>query len=249
MKKIDILINLVFISLFSACSVETPTPANPQSPNLNTNTPAIEITKTEVSKKVTPEKPNKGPETAQPVSNNHLQVINSEGAVNVRSGPGTYYPVVGSLKNNDSITGIGIDESGQWIQFDRGGAAGLAWIFVPFTNFDRDTSHFPVVNNIPTPAVTLTPQPPRAMGKIKITYTDGPVNVRSGPDTKYALLGKVKNGDTLNATGTIDSGDWVQIQFADAPDGVGWIFTDYCNYDRSSRTLPLIQDLPPTPAP
>ena len=179
-----------------------------------------------------------------------LLVINSEPAVNVRAGPGTYYPVVGSVHNNDQLPVTGTDEQLQWVQFTFPAAPdGVAWIYAPYTSFDRAANALPVVTRLPTPPVTPTPAPPRAMGKVKVVNPGGQVNVRAGPGTTYALVGKVNNGGALSATGTIESGDWVQFQFSGSPDGVAWIFTDYTDYDRSSNTLPLITDLPPTPVP
>jgi hypothetical protein len=143
---------------------------------------------------------------------------------------------------------MGIDAGGQWVQFQLS-TSQIAWIYGPFTTLDRSDNRLPVIRDIPTPPVTVTPAPPQAVEKVKITYQDGPVNVRSGPGTKYEMLGKVNPGDVLNATGTIESGEWIQIQFSAAPDGIGWISSEFTDYDRSLNNLPAIHDLPPTPTP
>ena len=125
----------------------------------------------------------------------------------------------------------------------------MAWIYAPFTNFDRASNTLPIITHLPTPPVTPTAEPPRAMDQIKVVYTDGQVNVRAGPGTNFDIVGKVNNGDTLSATGTIDTGDWVQFQYPGGPDGVAWIYAPFTSYDRGSSTLPLVEDLPLTPTP
>lgn len=49
------------------------------------------------------------------------------------------------------------------------------------------------------------------------------VNIRSGPDTGYAILAQVNAGQTLGVTGRNDVGDWLQV-CCPAPDGEkGWL--------------------------
>jgi uncharacterized protein YraI len=241
----------LFCSLFFLISC-SPSPARQPQPSAvplvsPTNFPNPTQTPLPVSSNTAPAQ-----ETPRPAAEtkNLLQVINSEGTVNVRSGPGTYYPVVGKVNNNQQLTVTGTDAQRQWVQFVFPGPAdGMAWIYAPFTNFDRASNTLPIITHLPTPPVTPTAEPPRAMDQIKVVYLDGQVNVRAGPGTNFDIVGKVNNGDTLSATGTIDGGDWVQFQYAGGSDGVAWIYAPFTNYDRASSTLPLVEDLPLTPTP
>ena len=144
-----------------------------------------------------------------------------------------------------------MDEHEDWVQFkDDQAPDAVAWIFAPFTSFDRSANSLPVVTNLPTPPIMPTAIPPRAVKTLHVVNPDGEVNVRLGPGKNYAIIGKVNIGDVLNATGTIDSGDWVQFQYLGNPEeGTAWIYATYTDYDRASRTLPLITKLPPTPSP
>lgn len=83
-------------------------------------------------------------------------------------------------------------------------------------------------------------------GAVKLTVPDA-TNVRSGPSTLYPRLGQVQPGETIEAIGRTESGDWLQIRYPDAPDGKAWIFSALTNYDQSNHLLPVIVDLPPTP--
>ena len=242
---------VTFLFLLSACQNQTAVPPTATGEPSAVATAVVQVTATRESPTPTPTE--KIEKTAEPEAGREpgwpLQVVNSEGKANVRSGPGALYPVVGSVKNNQQIIALGIDSSGQWVQFNLlSGSDEKAWLYAPFTNLSR-SNQLPVVRDIPTPPVTVTPPPPRAWGEVKIIYEDGPVNVRLGPGTKYDLLGQVNPGDELKATGTIESAEWVQIQFAGTEDGVGWIYSEYCDYDRNLNTLPVIQNLPLTPTP
>jgi stage II sporulation protein P len=248
--RFKLLIFFVFCLIgLSSCSqataqpeVSTLSPTAPSIPTvLPTQTPLPPVITTESTLSPTP----------APQLGLRLQVINSEGVVNVRSGPGSFYPVVGNVPNNEVLEAVGVDASGTWVQFKNTRAPdGAAWIFAAFTSFSRADNQLPVITKLPTPPVTPTAPPPRAMGTLHVVYADGPVNVRLGPGTNYSILGQVNKGEVLNATGTIDGGDWVQIQFSGNPEeGTAWIYTPYTDYDRASSTLPLVTNLPPTPAP
>ncbi len=83
-------------------------------------------------------------------------------------------------------------------------------------------------------------------GAVKLTVPDA-TNVRSGPSTLYPRLGQVQPGETIEAIGRTESGDWLQIRYPDAPDGKAWIFSALTDYDLSKRPLPVIMELPATP--
>jgi uncharacterized protein YraI len=53
------------------------------------------------------------------------------------------------------------------------------------------------------------------------------VNVRSGPGTDFNSLGVLNPKDVVVLTGKDSSGIWLQVQFAGAPDGKGWVTAAY----------------------
>ncbi len=62
---------------------------------------------------------------------------------------------------------------------------------------------------------------------IVVTFEDG-VNVRGGPNTAfYPIVGHLEPGQTAPALGRTPEGDWIQIAYADAPGGVGWVYAYY----------------------
>ena len=78
--------------------------------------------------------------------------------VNVRSGPGTNYPIVGSLTPGNSLRVIGQNEAGTWWQIRQSNGA-LGWIAAAVV----EASHveaMPIAQAPPPPAPTPTPVPP-----------------------------------------------------------------------------------------
>lgn len=78
--------------------------------------------------------------------------------------------------------------------------------------------------------------------------------VRSGPGTVYDRVGSLGAGATAPAIGRSQSGEWIQIGFAEAPGGKGWVYAPAVKLDPSAiNDLPVVPTpptatLPPTPA-
>ncbi len=117
-----------------------------------------------------------------------VQVYATTG-LNVRSGPGAKYPVIGGLEKGDAVTKTG--ESGKWFVITYNGRKAYAYgaYLKP-----KDSSGGNSGNS--TSAQTKM-------------YATTSVNVRAGASTKSALLGYLDKGDEFMATG-VKSGNWVQ---------------------------------------
>jgi uncharacterized protein YraI len=73
---------------------------------------------------------------------------------------------------------------------------------------------------------TATPSPVRGFATITVKIGENPdINVRAGPGVEYATLGKLLAGQEAPALGRSVGGDWVQISFPEAQDGLGWVYT------------------------
>jgi len=88
---------------------------------------------------------------------------------------------------------------------------------------------------------------------IVVTFEDG-VNVRGGPNTAfYPVVGHLDPGQTAPALGRTPESDWIQIAYADAPGGVGWVYAHYVELrggippvvPTPLRPLPLVTDTVP----
>ncbi len=72
-------------------------------------------------------------------------------------------------------------------------------------------------------------------------------NIRMGPSSSiYPVVGRLFPGDTAPALGRSQGGDWIQIEFAGAPNNKGWVYSPLVQV--SPGTLQVVEP-PPTPVP
>ncbi|SKA90454.1 SH3 domain-containing protein [Sporosarcina newyorkensis] len=102
--------------------------------------------------------------------------------LNVRSGPGLTYPVVGQLKDRDSLTILETD--GDWLKIQFGEEQG--WVAKWLTR-SAETSE---------------------QSKEVVSKVDS-LNIRSSPSVQSAVIGKMRAGAIATATG--QEGDWISI--------------------------------------
>ena len=101
-----------------------------------------------------------------------------------------------------------------------------------------------------SPDFVLAQQPTDvpASGIFVTVVTDEPqINVRMGPSsTVYPVVGVLITGSTVPAFGRSIGGDWIQIEFAAAPGGRGWVYSPLVQVSPPGVTLQVIEP-PPTP--
>ena len=126
-----------------------------------TNTP-VPPTNTAVPLTNTPVPPTNTavPPTDTPVSVPHFTVNSDQ--VNVRTGPGTAFSIIGTVEQGGRFDIGGRNGAGDWLEFccvngQRG------WIYAPLLVLSHDISTIPISANIPAvPTATNTPVPPTA---------------------------------------------------------------------------------------
>ncbi len=80
--------------------------------------------------------------------------------INVRGGPGTDYPVVGSGPSGASSTVIGRNEDSSWLQVEfPPGSGELGWIFANLVEVSGNTDEV-LIASAPEAPATATPEPP-----------------------------------------------------------------------------------------
>jgi hypothetical protein len=77
--------------------------------------------------------------------------------VNIRRGPGTNYPVIGSLRAGQSYDITGKNAAGTWWQLTFNGQPG--WVIASLVSASGDAGTVQVAQNIPQPPPTARPQP------------------------------------------------------------------------------------------
>lgn len=134
--------------------------------------------------------------------------------VNVRSGPNIEAEVVTRLKPGDSLRATGRSDPGNnWLQLDLDGAPGWVAYFTVTVAGNPDT--------LPIAVAGQDSRPRPALDAPVTVHAFRTVNVRSGPDTHFPMLGQLLVGDTAAVTGRSDPGNnWLRIDFNGAE---GWV--------------------------
>lgn len=165
-------------------------------------------------------------------------------AVNVRSGPGTNYPVYGVAPQGTTLPAIGISSDGQWyaVQIPSSVAPdGTGWMSAAYVK-PENTDGLPVIEN-PQPPAEIVPPPPSAGEPAAVAFE--PINVRSGPSTAYPSYGVVPRGTMFRVTGVSPDGAWWQVAIPASvdPSGNGWVSGAYVE-TYNTENVPVVEPPP-----
>ena len=129
----------------------------------------------------------------------NVKTTYEDGSLNVRSGPGTNYKVVGWVRNGQKITVL--KEEGAWtkIVVDATGKTG----YIKSSFIEKEEA--------------FTEKPVYALGSVKTKYAASTVNVRRGPGTKHEAEFALKSGAKLRILG--ESANWYLIETDDGKTG------------------------------
>ncbi|MCI0394700.1 MAG: SH3 domain-containing protein [Chloroflexi bacterium] len=125
----------------------------------------------------------------------------TENSANLRSGPGTAYPVVETAAEGDIFEVTGKNEAGDWYQVElEDGTA--AWLAASVVTLTGDGESVAVVEAPPVPAPVATPvaggggddEPPVAGGFDGATFRDYMVDLRFYLEQLGGLLDRLYNG-------------------------------------------------------
>jgi uncharacterized protein YraI len=122
---------------------------------------------------------------------------------NVRTGPGTTYPVVGGLNAGSTAPVVGRDSSAQWFAITYDGAPqGQGWVSVLVASFSGNINDLPVIQaSAPPPATSVPPTnvPPP---------TNAPPAATNTPTTSGANGIQTLNFQMPQTTGTVNQSMW-----------------------------------------
>jgi hypothetical protein len=72
------------------------------------------------------------------------------------------------------------------------------------------------------------------------------INVRSGPNTTYPMVGVLLKGQKVPALGRTPASEWILIAYPGVTGGTAWVFSLYVQV--TGKELPIVQP-PPEPTP
>ena len=147
--------------------------------------------------------------------------------VNVRAEPSTASMSLGVVSAFVKVQIIGRDASGIWYQIIYTGTESRkGWIRAEYAQV-----------NVPAeiPLVEASAGSGFAVSGLVIQK----INVRNGPGTEFESLGVLNPNDVVFITGKDPSGAWMQIEFANAPEGIGWVALEFLQVS-TPNSLPII---------
>ncbi|ENZ02565.1 hypothetical protein HMPREF1092_01800 [Clostridium thermobutyricum] len=150
-------------------------------------------------------------------------------SLNVRSGAGTSYSTIGSLKNGQSVQIV--STQGSWHKIKYGN--GYGYVSSDYIKINSNSGN-------QTPPSTDTPNTSTKKGTVNATS----LNVRSGAGTSYSTIGSLRNGASVEIVST--SNGWHKIKYGN---GYGYVSADYVKVDSQSSqpSNPTPPSTPETP--
>jgi uncharacterized protein YraI len=147
--------------------------------------------------------------------------------INVRAETSTASESLGILPAFTKVQVTGKDASGIWLRIVYAEApAGFGWVRAEFVPVDA-SAEIPVVG-VET-----------GSGAERSGVVLSGINVRSGPGIQFELLGVLVQNDVVSVLGKDESGAWLQIEFAESPDGKGWAAVEFLQVDEA-ESLPVV---------
>lgn len=128
--------------------------------------------------------------------------------INVRRGPSTDQPVVGSLLPGQTVTIVGCNADCTWYQLDSG-----AWVFAALITVDA----------VAPASASAAPATPAAVAWAVVNVAR--LNVRAAPATTGTILGTLTQGACVQVLAV--QPEWFQVQFDRAQ--TGWCWRAYLN--------------------
>ncbi|OPX47419.1 SH3 domain-containing protein [Clostridium thermobutyricum] len=168
--------------------------------------------------------PSNSGNTAKPPSNSGITEKTGKvtaSALNVRSGAGTSYKVIGSLKNGSTVTVV--ETKNGWHKIKYGSSYGYV-----SSSYIKINS---TISNGSTNNSGNTAKPPSNSGSTQKTgkVTASALNVRSGAGTSYKVIGSLKNGSTVTVVETKNG--WYKIKYGSS---YGYVSSSYIKINSTS---------------
>lgn len=153
-------------------------------------------------------------------------------ALNVRTGPGTNFPVIAKLRTNDVVPLTGYrNGNGSWVQIVLpNGTTG--WVSATYVR-----TSIPVGNLIP---ITGTTPPPPSGGQPAGVVKAYWLNVRTGPNVGFPVITTLPGGTGVALLGRDHTSTWLKVII---PDGrQGWVNGYYIDTNVPVASLPVLSN-------
>jgi uncharacterized protein YraI len=164
--------------------------------------------------------------------------VDSLFVVNVRSGPGTEYTILGKLRPESSLDITGRNDDSTWIRVNFNGQEG--WVAASVSDVTGDLATATVAEAGAT-AVLRAAAAPSAQTTVTsdvVATALFNVNLREAPTTNSARLVTIPFNSQLGLLSRSEDGNWVQVQFNNI---TGWVAENLLTFTQGNfETLPIM---------
>jgi uncharacterized protein YraI len=164
--------------------------------------------------------------------------VTSQFRVNVRSGPGTDYTILGRMTPADGLDITGQNAGADWLRVNFNGQEG--WVFMDVVNVNGAIENAPVAEAGPGAVLRdgAAPQTGASASDDVVVTTRFNTNLRSTFSTNADILDVIPFSTELLPQGRTDNGNWVMVTFGDQS---GWVFTPILFFTSGQiETLPVL---------
>jgi uncharacterized protein YgiM (DUF1202 family) len=151
-------------------------------------------------------------------------------ALNVRSGAGPAYSVVATVYYGEYVYLLGRDSASLWVYVRLGDNVTEGWLNSKYIHAAVDISTLPLLAEAENSAIVLA-------------YT---LNIRSGPDVAYPVVGTVTQLNFVQMLERNNDGTWVKIRTSSGV--VGWAHIAWLSPLSSVSSLSQATDVAAVPA-
>ena len=163
--------------------------------------------------------------------------------VNVRSGPGTMYPIFGTVEKGTTGEVVGSSPDGKWwavkVPASISGS-GVAWVAKDYASLNNPKNEtIPTVDPPLLPPLAGVPAPAPGDPWLSITEV---ASVRSGPGIQYPIYGVAPVGSKAKVVGSSEDRQWwaVELPLSIDSNSRGWIYKDFV-YAQGTDNVPTIE--------
>lgn len=150
-------------------------------------------------------------------------VIVNTGFLHLRSGPGGFYAVIGTLPGGSVLPVVGRNRDDSWWQVQS--VFGVGWVSGEFVIPRGDFTLVPIVNDL------------GLREQARALVPGNPVNVYTYPDRGAFLLGLALGGSELPIAGRTADGVWWQVR---TNVGSGWVLQQDVVLRGSATAVPVV---------
>ena len=159
--------------------------------------------------------------------------------VNVRSGPGRQYTVLGKARTGDALDITGRLANNTWLRVNFNGQEG--WVSASFFDVSGDLTAAPEAEAGPNAVLRQTANQAvvTQLGTV-VVVTNGNTNLRAAPAADAAVLVIIPFNIELTVTGRTANNNWVRVTYNDQ---TGWISAGVLFFSQGKlANAPVIDD-------